>query len=259
MNDLIWIVSATVAVLAFIELVRRAPLWVGVAIFAGLPLIRSFWWSGGHSWFTWAKVYSICVAAAAVVLIRSARGQRWRYSRHILVVLLVLNISEALTSEVLRLGVGPNVLAAALLVFSIPGPSALEVTPGAVRYDLGPWWVAGYTAWNFAFVYGVDKPPDGPGASAGFALVHLLVPLLAMRGDAKLWAEARTYGLAVLMLWRFEFPRPPMLLRTPHWYHPDVHTALSIASLLVCSFVVYRAWKRRAGAVGWIAGRLTVA
>lgn len=251
LGTIAWIGVATVATIAGCELLRRSSPRRGLALLWGLPLLGLGPWSATEAdftWFSWAKLMSVCLAAGAVVAMRT-RARHWPAMRTVLVAILVLNIAEALVAEALQRGFTLNVAAAGLLLITMPGPRAIEADDDGMRYALTGWWIAAYSVWNFTFVYG-HVYPDAVGPYAAFAVVHLVTPLLVMRADPARYMEARAFALALLMIWRFSFPESPWLIRTPELFVPALHHGLSVGSLLLASVVGLRAWQSGRGLVG---------
>ena len=127
--------------------------------------------------------------------------------------ILAGNVLEAVVAEAAqgRLVDMINAAAGVLLILSQPAPGGMRVAPrdagGDFRYPLGL-WIAAYTLWNFTFLYGRESP-GGIGASAGFGVIHLVAPLIAMRGDSELWIQARGFALTVLVAVHVGLPHPP--------------------------------------------------
>lgn len=244
-----WIVAAIVLVGMLCEIIRRLPVIAGLFVFLVLPALLSIFWSQSSTdfnWFQWAKVYSVSLGASGVVALRAHRIEKWGWGFPLIIALLVLNIIEAILSE-LQNGLSLNILAAVLLLLCMPGPTAVRIANykghREVHYPVSLNWIIAYTLWNFTFVYQATVGPEGPGGSAGFAVAHLGVPLLIMWRNPARWAQARAFGLAILMFWRFTFPDPPLLLRTPNWYAPFVHNILEGLAIGWALWLVVRTYQ----------------
>lgn len=248
-SALAWTAAAVLAVIGIIEVVRRLPPQVGLALFLGLPLLATPLWlrDADAPIFSVVKVYSVCAGAAYMEALKLTRWTDHRWARLLAYLLLALNILEAVVADLVGAS-AINAVAGAILVLTQAYPDAITVerdTPRRdLRYPLGGWWVAAYTLWNFAFVHG-----HAPTFTA-FAAVHLSAPILACRGRADLWLQARVIGLAALMMLRMSAPRPPYLHLVQGWRSPAAASALHAASLALAIFVAWRSLRegRRTGA-----------
>jgi len=248
MNVLAWIVAATLAATLCAEAIRRLPPRVGALLFVAIPLAATPLWLtfSDTPLFSFTKVYSICAGLVYIELLKATRWSERQAARLAGYLLLAINILEAVVADAVKLN-AVNAAAGVLLVLAQAYPGAITVDRDSfrrdLRYQLGGWWVAAYTVWNFAFVYGCVP------SFAAFALVHLAAPILACRGRSELWLQARVAVLSVMMIVRMSAPNPPFLYLVPHWYSPPVATALHVASLGMAIVVAARSFReaRRTG------------
>lgn len=117
-------------------------------------------------------------------------------------------------------------------------------------------------------MYGTNPPGEPTGEWAAFALIHLIVPLVLIRGDAELYIQARAYSLTLLMMLAVTLPYPPFLFFVGDWHNPLVAQILRFASLALASVVLIRSIRKSmaqskarnlasllAGTVGLLPGR----
>lgn len=246
---LVWIaVMAAISVL-HAEGVRRLPPRLALALFAAAPVVATpVWLAQGAPWFSVVKVYSVCAAMLLLLVLKATRWAEHPSGRWAAYGLLALNILEAVAADAKETSL-LNAATGVLLVLALRYPGGLRVEGRDLRYDLGLGWVAAYSLWNFAFVYG-----NRPGFAA-FALVHVGVPLLACRLNASLWIQARVAILTLLMILRMTAPEPPFVVLVPEWQVPAVAQALHAAAFLLMLGTVWRA-RRTPCLVGSLASAL---
>lgn len=197
--------TALVALLS--EVTARLP--SAVAVFVG-PLvagaIATGWLiQGVGTGFLFAKLLSVGFGASMVVWFCS----RWpgggsRTLAWVLYGTVVVNILEAVAAESVT-AVSANFFAGLVLLVGLPRAAAFRVHHGGAlttdcRVDLTWLWIAAYTLWNFAFVYGTSAPGDPPGGGTWMTSLHLGVPLLLSRGDASRWLQNRALALCLTFL-----------------------------------------------------------
>lgn len=245
MQTLLWIAVLVPLTVGFVAIARRLPPAVGLAGFLLIgPAAVLLHSTGGArpSFFSLLKVASVALGAAYVHALRLTRWSERPLGRALVPAILAANILEAVVAEAAE-GKLVNAAAGVLLVVALPSPATVSVRGGGLRYPLGGLWVAGYTLWNFTFVYGRDSH-GGTGAFAALAVVHLLSPLLASRGAADRYIEARAFALTPLAVLRVIVPHPPFVQLSPHWYSPTVAGALRLASLALAAAVALHAASR---------------
>lgn len=245
MSTLAWILVAGLATFAVIAALERLPKALTLAFFlAAIPLAVALRSSGKDeaSFFSLAKMAAVGLGAAYV---QAARITRWTdrpLGRVVGFAILAANIIEAVIAEAAQGGY-LNASAGLLLLLTQASPRHVGVAERGgrteLRYALGDLWLAAYVVWNFAFVYGRESH----GAHAGYAamaVVHLGVPLLAMRGQSEMFIQHRAFALTAMMILRLTAPRPPFLALSTHWYHPLVATALGAVSFALAALVAGR-------------------
>jgi hypothetical protein len=251
MQMLIWIVAAALTLLALVAGVRRLPPALTIALLlAVLPVALCFRAKGDDeaSIFSLVKLASVVAGAAYFQALRITRWAERPLGRAAVHAILAVNIIEAVVSEAAQGGI-VNPAVGVILVLTQAPPSAVRVDrrrDGAeFRYGLGGRWLAAYTAWNFAFIYGRDSH-GAKGVFAALAVVHLLVPLLAMRGNGGLYIEARALVLTAVAVLRIVVPHPPLVYPSPGWYAPAVADALHVASVALVTYLAVGAlWRPR--------------
>jgi hypothetical protein len=241
-----WILLSVLATSAGTALGLRLPARLAAPLFLLLPLLVSPPWllpTMDVSIFTLVKMYSAAVAAAYVLTLKFTRWAERPLGRIVAWGLLAGNILEASIAQLAQGGY-VNAVAGLLLVLAQPPPRTIRVDLQAPRrdvcYPLSGLWVAAYTLWDFTFVY-CRNSHGGIGASAGLAMIHLVAPLVTMRGRSELYIQSRAVALALVLIVRMAAPHPPYMYLTPDWYMPAVGSALSAVSLLLAGGVAWRA------------------
>lgn len=260
--------------------------WVIISIVVMSALTRAVVYAPKHA--QWGVVAALMVAVTALGLIAPERlpagffgvikffsvaaysilaiGMRYHgwaersWSRVLWVLLLVLNMGEAVSFETYDWFAGgpthsmggnlPNALAGILLLVALPGPSSVRVQGerADVRYPVGALWMWAYTLWDFVFVYGTN-PPDRPtGEWAALAVVHLLVPIVAAKGRAEDYMQSRAYSLMMISALGLLYPHPPLMYTSPDWHARPVAEVLALISLAIAAATVVLAFKKRRAA-----------
>lgn len=201
------------------------------------------------------KLLSVAAALGFLWLVRFHGEGGSRAAKWALVLLLAVNILEAVLAETLDLVTGGadrtlgghplNLWAGLLVLLMVRGPDHMEVSKGEERrfsYQLGWDWILAYSLWNFVFVYGSRPPGAAAGALAGAAVLHLGAPLIAAAGDASRWVELRALVLLWVVACALAAPHPPFILDTSALYSRALADVLSVASGLLATVVF---WRRR--------------
>jgi hypothetical protein len=148
--------------LASIAAQRLAPRATIAAFLLGPILLTPYWLAQDYdftSWFTWAKLYTIC---AAVLFLNGARAwqriRAWGPCNAMVLAILLVNILEAVLFDLAR-GFLLNALVGALILGSAWwGYGATAVRLEGPRRDLlwstSRLWIVAYTTWNITFVIG---------------------------------------------------------------------------------------------------------
>ncbi len=253
MSVVVWIVVASLVTLAFVTLVDRLPPAVSIVGFLVVaPLTVMFRSTGADqaSVFSLLKMFAVSIGAAYVQGAKVTRLTEHPAGRAVGFAILAANILEAVAAEAAQ-GGWINAAAGLLLVCTQARPgtiyTATEGTRREYRYPLGALWVAAYVVWNFTFLYARDSH-GVRGSYAALAVVHLGVPLVAMRGRSERFITFRALALTLAVGVRLVAPFPPFLMLSSGWYRPEVAGVLQGLSAALALAVAARAWRLR-GAV----------
>lgn len=251
MSVVVWIALASLLTLAFVKLVDRLPAAVGIAGFvlaAPVALLLRSTGSDQASLFSLLKMALVAMGAAYVRATTITRWTERPAGRAVGYAILAANIVEAAGAEAAQ-GGWVNAAAGLALVLTQARPHTIHTaTEGGrteFRYPLGGLWLAAYTAWNFAFLYGRESH-GVRGSYAALAVVHLGVPLLAMGGRSERYIAFRASALTLAVAVRVVAPFPPFLVLSSGWYRPDVAMALQGVSAALAAAVVASRWRARA-------------
>lgn len=193
------VVSLTALLLAVLLLACRhllRPWFTGLFFAAGLGLMAI---NAGHldlQLFTWIKVITLAVTMAILLALPRSGATARRYLAWGVVVILFLNILEAVAVDALA-GRWVNAGAGGLLLATLGGAGRIGTRTlhgrPAVTYDL-PWsWIVAYSLWNATVVCG-----HYPLHYFDHAAV-LAAPIVAtwLAGDRRLYIEARGFTLSL--------------------------------------------------------------
>lgn len=233
----VWIITLALGAALLAEASRRLSPWVSVALLVAVPAALTPYWLDGHApAFSAVKVYSVVVAALYIQSLRLTHLADRPVGRAIAVLVLAVNIVEAIVVDALA-GRALSALAGVMVILLQASPKAVRVPHTGARreviYDVGGWWLAAYTAWNFGFVYGTR--PE----MAAFGLAHLIAPLVASAGNAGRWPQARALTLSLLMIFRMS-TQPPYLVLVPEWNSPLIRSALHVGAFAVALVAAWR-------------------
>lgn len=252
-----WMALVAAVSLAAERLPGRVGLFVGPAL---VLLIGGSWvLAGVGTPFTFAKLVSVAGALCLTVwACEDWPGSRSRWLVWALITTLAVNILEAVIAESLT-AFSMNLVAGVLLLPGIPGPAGWRVTAREQRglsmeVDLGWLWIAAYTVWNFAFVYGTAAPGHPLGEGALLALLHLVVPLLLTRGRAERWMQSRMLALLFCFLSTIGTAASPV--DGTHLHRSWIASSLGLLALVLASAAVVQRWLPRAE--GLLRGLLAV-
>jgi hypothetical protein len=201
------------------EWLRRTSRITAWAVFFAIPGILTPFWIQGDStplcrqfdnpvFFCWLKLYSVSIAACWFTWLRfSPLKDRW-WAHYVSLLILPLNIIEAIVQDVVscQLHHYLNAAAGVLLVVTLPfAQKAFQVRVRNTCQDLD-WegvsrtWIAGYTIWNWVFIYHTFP------VIAGQHLAVLGAAFVVGMCDPRRWLQARTYSLAIALFLLFTFP-----------------------------------------------------
>ena len=212
------------------------PMW---ALGSAPPLCHSF---GGPLFFCWLKTYSVSVAACWLTRYRFFRLETHPMAQLIALLLLPVNMLEAVIQGAC-MGTWPqylNAVAGLLLVITLPfSNDAFQArTRGRARdldYDgLTRAWIIGYTIWNWVFVYLLFP------VIAGQQLAVLGTALAVGLLNPSRWLQARTYTLAIGCYMLFTVPDLVLArLGTADWSNPTVEFWTAFVSLAFMSILAF--------------------
>ena len=231
-----YIVSMTIYVLflfLFLEYSREKKgfyKWFFVIALITFPL----WFLNLHSWFRWAKSFSVLIPMILVGFIRIAHDPdsegfmpslKKKWPLWILYVVLMLNIAEA-TLHDFEVGNLFNAISGLILCITIPlptkhwriGKSDGKNTFAELIADLPLAWCLLYVTWNAAFVYGENT------AFFASSICILLAPEIWMLWHKRtdLWLQARIYTLGIHILIRSSYDIFGPLMNSALWFNSEV-------------------------------------
>ncbi len=236
------IVLALAAVLFLFQWVlRRGGLWVAIAVYFVLPAACTAYWLRANDFglFPWIKVYTVLFCACYGSVLRyTSLGER-RVARWGIIVLLALNILEAVIVDVIEGGLANvvNAVAGLVLVVTLPrSADAVRVVRAEYRdlhLGVSRTWVVGYTVWNWAFVY-LNYPQY-----TGHHIAVLSAALVVGAVDPRRWVQARAYTLGAYFIAITTFgPHMMELLDTSDWNVPGMGLGAAVLALLTATACV---------------------
>lgn len=245
MNSLSFIVSMGVYILflyLFLEYTREKEKfykWFFVLALFTLPL----WFLNLHSWFRWAKSFSVLIPICFTSFVRIAylkdknhvlASLRKKWPLWILYFVLMLNIAEA-SMQSFELGNVYNGLAGLILCLTIPLPTHHwrigkfdgKHTFSELLADLPIAWCLLYVTWNAAFVY--QENTMFFASSMCILIAPEIWMLVKKRSD--LWLMGRIYTLAIHILIRSCYDIFTPVMDSSGWYNADLVKVWSIINL----------------------------
>lgn len=186
------------------ELFRRYPKFT-LYFWLAVPFILYTCWLllwGESDWFPWMKVFSIEVGIIVLSIYRNTSLGKHKFGQWVIYGLLATNIFEAVFRDVIS-GGAPNYLnavAGVLLVLTLEKISSIHIDSKTKHKDLS-WrgmtlqWIAGYTIWNWVFVYlnfGVESAIQHFAVLAAAFVVALI--------DRERWLQARVLTLGTYFI-----------------------------------------------------------
>jgi hypothetical protein len=202
---------AIVVVVPF--LVVRKVNALGYIVYGIIPLIlAAFLWPWSttveyvsvNSWFHYAKVVSVLIAALGLTIIRQRSLDIYLAGRLFAPVVLGLNILEAVVNEALlavqtgEISSMVNVATGVMLIMTMTGWNAIRVSAESGQFewkDLSLSWIVAYTIWNFTYVYTIIP------YHAVFAVIVLGASLVSDLVKPGSWAASRAYILGAWMIY----------------------------------------------------------
>ncbi|MBN2659418.1 MAG: hypothetical protein JXR86_20345 [Spirochaetales bacterium] len=219
MLSIIHLVLVFVVLVVLNELFRLSK-WFTLAAFILLPLVMSFavWPSttgvgtSVDTWFHWAKLYSVVVAAAGFTFMRFTSLGEKSYAKAFPPLILALNILEAVVRD-FELGITAggawhfmNGLAGLFSILAISGWTGIfsekKDKHDLLWLDMTKLWIIAYDVWNLSYIYFCVPEHATYGISV---LLACTVPSLFIKKGT--WIQARAYTLGLWMMYIMTFNR----------------------------------------------------
>lgn len=217
-------------------------------VFTTLPLLLLPWWihHHAHTWFGWAKIYSVALGVIIIQMCRSPQIQNKRLPFLAAYFVLALNIAEATLNDFLAGGWAHyiNGIAGILLIATITNTKTMGVQSQQgytnFTWNLSVFWILGYTFWNINFVYMNFTE---------LTIIHLAVlgsALAVVLDSPKLWFQARAFTLGTYLMIDFS---DKALLR-PIYSEGIFNENIALTSSLFCitwmlGFIIAKIWKTK--------------
>ena len=208
------------------EAFRRAGKWLAWGAFLLLPILLTPHWVRINSEvgvFLWVKLYTILFGVCWITGLRYTSLGRERWPLLGVLVLLVINVLEAVVQDLVSGTLAHYLVALSgvLLLLSLPRRAhaiRIDENPSQdlVYHDMTRSWIMAYSLWNAAFVY-LNFP-----IVAGHHLAVLGAAFAVGMYDPRRWLMARAYTLAfdMLLLATFRVPLTDAM-DTSDWLTPD--------------------------------------
>ena len=225
------------------EVLRRAGKCLAWGPFLVVPIVLTPYWVRSNyqvEIFLWFKLYTILFGACWITGLRYTSLGRSPWPLLGVIVLLVINVLEAVVQDVLGGTLAHYLVAISgvLLLLSLPNQlHAIRIAEDGYRdliyRDMTRPWIVAYTVWNAAFVY-LNFP-----IVAGHHLGVLAAALVVGMHNPRRWLMSRTYTLAFDMLLLATFREPLTgVMDTTHWLTPagaDLVALLCLGAVACCS------------------------
>lgn len=203
--------------LIFNEIFRRFKGFT-LAFFVLVPLVLTFTvWipqttgdASTNTWFHWAKVYSVVIAAIGFTLMRLTKLNESIAMKLFVPAILVINIIEAVVRDFEFYASSSNIwhilngLAGIFCLLAISGWKGIaaekEDKQDLLWKDMTTYWIVAYSIWNLSYVWFCIP------IHSGYAFTHLLaafIPAFFIKKGT--WIQARAYTLAIWMIYLFTF------------------------------------------------------
>ncbi len=242
MTELLWLAVAFPITLAATWAMLRPGWKHWAAIFGLVTLLQPVLWMVLGSGLTPFRVLkTLSVAAAGLVITELRRSpHRAPALTKLLWGIFAFNILQAAGADSLSDNLW-NPLAGVLLCLAISAPVHGRVEGGKLQWDLGWPFIAVYTLWNFAFIYGSAPPDEVPGQWTTLAALHLGVPLVLAVRNPRCWAEARVAALYLSVVLLDNAPGEPWVVPS-FWTWQELATPVGVLSFVsaIC-LVLYAA------------------
>jgi len=246
-----YIVSMSIYILflfLFLEFTREKQgfyKWFFILALCTFPL----WFLNLHSWFRWAKTFSVLVPICFVSFVRMSNDTKHdkilmslkkKWPLWLLYFVLLLNIVEASIGD-LEMGNYFNSISGFILCITIPLPTRhwrIGKNDGKNSFaeliaDLPLAWCLLYVTWNAAFVYAENV------TFFASSLCILIAPEVWMLWHKRtdLWLMGRIYTLALHILIRASYDVFTPVMDSSLWFNEDVLYFWGLANLVL--HVVY--------------------
>lgn len=206
------------AVLIILNEIFRRYKALTLVFFIAVPLILTFavWIpnttgdSSTNTWFHWAKVYSVVIAAIGFTLMRMTKMNDLVVMKLFVPAILVINIIEAVVRDfefyasTLNVWHVLNGVAGIFCLLAISGwkgiSSEKDDKQDLLWTDMTVYWIIAYSIWNLSYVWFCIP------IHSGYAFTHLLaafIPAFFIKKGT--WIQARAYTLAAWMIYLFTF------------------------------------------------------
>lgn len=220
-----------IGVLMLINEVTRRSKYLSVGVYVIMPVVLAILiYKGvlgsptGNTWFGWVKVVSALIGVYGFLLIRFTRLKDTRFAALFPVMILSINIAEAIyrefevfmTYKTLTVDAGGiliqggiwnlfNCVAGIICIITLTGFSGIKVSKDKSQDMIWPdmtWmYIIGYTLWNFAYVYNCISTRSMY-AGFGILLAALLAEFLFKKGA---WLQHRAQILSVYAMFSLSF------------------------------------------------------
>jgi len=202
-----------------------------ILVFGVLPILLTPWWiqHAPHGVFGWAKIYSVCFAAAGIGLIQYKHIGTLRFRTLFAPVAFGVNILEVAFLAMSRGGDREMVVAAmsVILVLLLAKPSATPEKVRGIEYNLGQPWIDAYTVWNLMIVYALK-----PGHIFMHATILFAAHYLAFRRPSE-WAAIRAVTLGTFLMMFFTYKPAFDQMRPEDVTRPEIFWTLAGVSALL--------------------------
>lgn len=215
--------------------------WFFILALLSFPL----WFINLHTWFRWAKSFSVLVPMCLVSFIRISNDGKHndvlmslkkKWPLWLLYIVLNLNIIEATLTD-FELGNYFNAISGAILCITIPLPTKhwrIGKSDGKNSFaeliaDLPLAWCLLYVTWNAAFVYGENT------AFFASSLCILIAPEIWMLKHKRtdLWLQARCYTLGFHILVRSSYDVFAPVMDSSTWANESVLYFWGLANVIL--------------------------
>lgn len=222
------------------HLIRKSFI-VSFLLFGIAPLVLTPLWiqmDYQHTWFDWAKLFSLISLTFCITLARYRTATHERAVLFFLVyVIELVNIAEALFTTLLTHSEFYFIMISAfLLILTLPSHNYMEIsqtgkTPN-FKWNIPMGWIIGHTVWDLSFAYAV--------VPSIFALLLpvFIAPLYIAAIDDKLWAQTRAVTFTLCLMGYFTsqtfFPNASLytIFDSGSWHHPLLAHSFSVLSTI---------------------------